>query len=139
MGRCLRRRIREYALFDGPPQHRAAAPLRLLHRRSRGLDPAIEPFRFPPIELPELWRWRPWRKISLWQRELFGLSGDVLVLDLDIIVTGSIDVFFDFSPERTFCVIENWTQPGQRIGKKNTLGVPPSPRRAPGGLRHLAG
>jgi hypothetical protein len=33
-----------------------------------------------------------------------------------LVITGSIDAFFDFEPHSTFCVIENWTQMGSGIG-----------------------
>jgi hypothetical protein len=52
---------------------------------------------------------KPWRKISLWQKNLLNLQGQVLFFDLDVVVTGSIDEFFDFQPRSTFCVIHNWT------------------------------
>jgi hypothetical protein len=81
-----------------------------------GLEPGIEPKPLPPITLPERVRWKPWRKISLWAETLDGLDGDVLFFDVDLIVTGSIDPFFDFAPESSFCVIRNWTQPDKRIG-----------------------
>lgn len=74
---------------------------------------AVHPL--PPINLPEPVRWLPWRKLSMWQAPLADLEGDVLYLDLDVVVTGSLDAFFDFCPGR-FCVAENWTQPGSRIG-----------------------
>jgi hypothetical protein len=48
------------------------------------------------------------------------VSGDVLFLDLDSVIVGSIDSFFDFAPEATFCVIENWTQKGRGIGNTST-------------------
>jgi hypothetical protein len=81
-----------------------------------GLDPEIEAYPLPPITLPERVAWTPWRKISLWAPTLPGLSGNVLFLDLDLVITGSIDAFFDFEPQSTFCVIENWTQMGSGIG-----------------------
>lgn len=81
-----------------------------------GLDPAIEAYPLPPIALPGRVAWTPWRKISLWAPALEGLSGNVLFLDLDLVVTGSLDAFFDFKPDCTFCVIENWTQMGSGIG-----------------------
>jgi hypothetical protein len=37
------------------------------------------------------------------------------------VITGSIDDFFDFAPESTFCVIENWTQLGLRIGNTSVF------------------
>lgn len=86
-----------------------------------GLRPGIEALPLPPIELPEKYRWKPWRKISLWQRDLGGLSGDLLFLDLDVVVTGAIDPFFDYRPEADFCVAENWTQPGEGIGNTSVF------------------
>ena len=81
-----------------------------------GLSPDIESYPLPPIVLPERISRKPWRKISLWAPTLPGLSGDVLFLDLDLVITGSLDEFFDFEPDKTFCVIENWTQMGSGIG-----------------------
>ena len=36
--------------------------------------------------------------------------------DLDVVITGLIDDLFDYEPDATFCVIENWTQRRHRIG-----------------------
>ena len=100
-----------------------ARPLRFIcfTDNAAGLVDDVEALPLPPIELPERWCCKPWRKLSLWQRDLAGLSGDVLFLDLDVVVTGSIDDFFDFKPERTFCVIENWTQRGEGIGNTSVF------------------
>ena len=46
-----------------------------------GLHPEIRPLPLPPIELPASHRWKPWRKIALWQKRLEDLVGDVLFLD----------------------------------------------------------
>lgn len=81
-----------------------------------GLDPEIEGRVLPPIVIPERITHKPWRKVSLWAPTLPGLEGDVLFMDLDLVVTGSLDAFFDYEPEKTFCVIENWTQMGSGIG-----------------------
>jgi hypothetical protein len=69
-----------------------------------------------PLGLPSGVANLPWRKIALWAPELPGVSGDILFLDLDIVITGSLDDFFDYAPGSTFCVIENWTQKGTGIG-----------------------
>jgi hypothetical protein len=81
-----------------------------------GLDSEIVAYPLPNITLPDRVTWTPWRKISLWAPSLEGLSGNVLFLDLDLVITGSLDEFFDFEPNSTFCVIENWTQMGSGIG-----------------------
>jgi hypothetical protein len=88
---------------------------------TNGLRREIETHPLPPIELPPSHEWTPWRKVSLWRRNLSGLSGNVLFLDLDVVVTGSIDPFFDYRPEATFCVVENWTRPGQGIGNTSVF------------------
>lgn len=74
-----------------------------------GLLPEVEYQPLPPIELPEKYRWWPWRKISLWQAGLGGLEGEVLFLDVDLIVTGNMDPFWEFHPGE-MCIAENWTQ-----------------------------
>ena len=86
-----------------------------------GLRPEIEPKPLLPIDLPPSHQWKPWRKIALWGREVGGLEGDVLFLDLDVVVTGSIDAFFDHAPAETYCVIENWTQKGEKIGNTSVF------------------
>jgi len=81
-----------------------------------GYDSGIEARPLPHIDLPERVQWFPWRKIALWQAPLEDITGDVLFFDIDLVITGSIDAFFDHAPEKTFIVAENWTQPGSGIG-----------------------
>lgn len=83
-----------------------------------GLDPRIEVYDCPTVPLPEPHCRRGWRKLSLFaqSRDLFGLQGDWLYLDLDVVVTGSLDDFFSYQPEKSFIVMQNWTQPGKGVG-----------------------
>ncbi len=81
----------------------------------------IEPI--PDINLPENVINLPWRKLAIWKYPLADLEGDVLFLDLDLVVTGNLDVLFDFEPGR-LCVIENWTQLGQKIGNTSAFRFP---------------
>lgn len=87
-----------------------------------GLDPRIEAYPLPYIDLPEWREWAPWRKISLWQKELQGISGEVLYLDLDLVVTGGLDEFFDYKPGH-YCVARNWTSK-ERIGNTSVYRFP---------------
>ena len=80
-----------------------------------GIDNAVRCEAIPDINLPDDLIVTPWRKLVLWQDGLVGLSGDVLFLDLDLVITGNLDELFDYEPGR-FCVIENWTQLNQSIG-----------------------
>jgi hypothetical protein len=85
-----------------------------------GLDPGIEAQPLPPIDLPERVAWSPWRKLSLWQHPLSDLEGEALFLDLDIVVTGSLDDLFTFAPG-AYCVIHNWTQPRRTVGNTSVF------------------
>ena len=51
----------------------------------------------PKISLPETIAYTPWRKMSLWQDPLYDLKGDVLFLDLDLVITGNLDRFLILS------------------------------------------
>jgi hypothetical protein len=77
----------------------------------------------PKISLPNIISLTPWRKLSVWQFPLYDLTGDVLFLDLDLVVTGNLDRFFDYKPGH-YCVIENWTQLGQNIGNTSCFRFP---------------
>lgn len=50
-----------------------------------------------------------WRKVGLFQPGLAGLVGDTLFLDLDIVITGPMDEFFDYQAGK-FCVIQDWLE-----------------------------
>jgi hypothetical protein len=80
------------------------------------LGSEITTYPIPEFGLPQRKRKSTWRKLALWSPHLEGVSGDVLFFDLDVVITGLIDDFFDYAPDATFCVIENWTQRGRRIG-----------------------
>lgn len=100
-------------------QRNTVRPTRLvcLTDDTTGIDEAVSCHPIPDINLPPALINTPWRKLTLWTAPLADLSGDVLFLDLDLVITGSLDEMFDFEPGR-YCVIENWTQKGQ--GKGNT-------------------
>lgn len=88
-----------------------------------GINPAVHCYPIPDIDLPPDLINTPWRKLVLWRDPLADLSGDVLFLDLDLVITGSLDAMFDFEPGR-YCVIENWTQMGQNIGNTSAFRFP---------------
>ncbi len=59
-----------------------------------GLDAGIEALPLPDLGLPPGHKDSRWRKLALFRRDLAGLSGTALFLDLDLVVTGSRDPFF---------------------------------------------
>ena len=77
----------------------------------------------PKIKIPRELSETPWRKLSVWKYPLHGLKGDVLFLDLDLVITNNLDKFFSYKPG-TFCVIENWTQIGKKIGNTSCFRFP---------------
>lgn len=95
-----------------------ARPLRFIcfTDDATGLRREIEARPLPPIELPERFINQGWRKLAVWGEDLLDLEGPVLFLDLDMLVTGCIDDFFDYEPEEDFIVIHNWTSMPKPIG-----------------------
>lgn len=74
----------------------------------------------PEIQLPDRVASTPWRKLSVWRYPLADLEGDVLFLDLDIVITGNLNDLFAFCPGE-YCVIENWTQRGTGVGNTSVF------------------
>lgn len=60
-----------------------------------GLDPRIEAHPLPALDMPPGNRDTRWRKLALFNPDLFGLSGTALFLDLDLVIVGPLGPFFD--------------------------------------------
>ncbi len=86
-----------------------------------GLDPRVETRPMPEFDLPETFRFKGFRRMFLFKETLHDLTGPVLHLDVDLLVTGSIDDLFDYKPDAKYIVAENWTQPGQGIGNMSVF------------------
>jgi hypothetical protein len=69
-------------------------------------DPTGVDYPTKPIEGPYL-GW--WAKLSLFQRAPYGLSGNILYLDLDTIVLKNIDSLVEY--ESDFCILRDFTRP----------------------------
>lgn len=69
-----------------------------------GLDAGIVPL---PLETsPGLTGW--WYKLSLFRPDFHGLSGNLLYLDLDVVITGNIDFLADLPGD--FLIIRDWSR-----------------------------
>lgn len=91
---------------------------------SKGVDPRVVTAPLPAFQnIPDRVSRLGWRKLSLYQQPLLDLSGDVLFVDLDVVITGSIDPFFDFEPGR-YCVAKNWSEPELRVGNTTVYRFP---------------
>ena len=71
-----------------------------------GLDPGISHFPIPEIDLPASASVTGWRKLCLFRRDL-PIAGPSLFLDLDLLIAGQLDPFFEFEPDR-IAIIKNW-------------------------------
>lgn len=83
-----------------------------------GVKDGVETLPCPEIGLLEPFCNQGWRKLNLFSpsEELFGLNGSWLYLDLDVVVTGDLNRFFEYEKESSFVVMQNWTQRGKGIG-----------------------
>ncbi|MEE9273123.1 MAG: hypothetical protein V3U57_07655 [Robiginitomaculum sp.] len=90
---------------------------------ANGIDENVQIEPIPDINLPPDIINTPWRKLTMWKYPLADLSGDVLFLDLDLIITGNLDAMFDYEAGQ-YCVIENWTQLGQNNGNTSAFRFP---------------
>ena len=65
----------------------------------QGLLPEIEALPIPDIGLEaQHFRGGGWPKISVFKPDLYGVTGRVLFIDLDMVVLRDLDAFFDFAP-----------------------------------------
>ena len=88
-----------------------------------GIDEDVITRDIPHVNLPDYKHSPPFRKVTLWQYPLGDLEGDVLYLDLDIVICGDLDHFFDYE-KGEYCVAENWTQIGKNIGNTSCYRFP---------------
>jgi len=72
-------------------------------------EPAPEYFKFC----------QAWRKLSLFDKNIYDIKGQILFLDLDVVIIDNIDCFFNFS--RKLAIIENWSQPNRLIGQASAF------------------
>ncbi len=86
---------------------------------SSGIQPEIEVFPLPPMELPPDWPERGWRKFTLFQNKPGNLEGQILFLDLDVVIADSLDPFFEL-PGR-FLIIRDWNLVGKDIGNSSVF------------------
>ncbi|MBF0622683.1 MAG: hypothetical protein HQL54_12220 [Magnetococcales bacterium] len=89
--------------------------------RPEGVRSEVECKPCPTVSIPEPHCNRGWRKVSLWAETLPEMTGDWLFLDLDVVITGTLDGFFTHAPEKNYLVMQNWTQPGKGIGNTSVF------------------
>ena len=64
------------------------------------------------------------RKVSLWNADLFGLRGVALFVDLDIVITGNLDDLFAYGNPDDVVLARNWIRPLERLGQTSVFRFP---------------
>lgn len=65
-----------------------------------------------------------WPKARLWGPKLGNLSGPVLFLDLDLVIVGSLDAFFEAGGPDDVMIAQNQTTPFERLGQTSLFRFP---------------
>lgn len=73
-----------------------------------GIDPRVEVFPIPKIPNPSNGPERGWTKLVTFSPTLYDLQGATLFLDLDIIITGNMDEFFNYPAD--VAIIAEWNK-----------------------------
>ena len=77
----------------------------------------IEPI--PIIELPDGIPERGWKKLTVLENNLGGLSGQILFLDLDVLIVNNIDSFFSHSGD--FLIAHDKKRPKKMEGTSSVF------------------
>lgn len=74
--------------------------------KPEGIDASVEIQPLPAMDIDPSLPERGWRKLSIFQKDLAGLTGPTLFLDLDVVLLGSLDDFFEVPGN--FRIINDW-------------------------------
>lgn len=64
-----------------------------------------------------------WRKQALWGRDLFGIKGAVLFIDLDSIIVGNIDDYFTLGNPADVIAARNWLKPWKKMAQTSVFRI----------------
>lgn len=87
-----------------------------------GLDPAIQTLPLPELgcRVPERTPGQ-WRKLALWGESLQGLEGVGLFIDLDSVIVGSLDAYFQHGSPDAVILERNWARPLSGLGQTSVF------------------
>lgn len=85
-----------------------------------GIRPEVECFDCPTVPAKPPHDVDGWRKLVLWAPQVADLEGEVLYLDVDVLIVDNIDCFWEHPGD--FCIIKNWTTaPELKIGNSSVF------------------
>ncbi len=90
-----------------------------------GVRSEVECHPLPEInfEIPKTKR-GIWPKSRLWNKQLADLEGPFLFLDLDLVITGNLDSFFDYGNPDDVILAHNPSNPLERLGQTSVYRAP---------------
>lgn len=92
---------------------------------TNGIRPEVECQDLPVIDYPmPVGTTGQWPKSRLWSEKLGNVTGNVLFLDLDVVIVGNIDVFFDYKPNHPVVLTRNMTNPLEKLGQTSLFRFP---------------
>lgn len=93
--------------------------------RAEGIRPEVRCEPLPPldVEMPTGTK-GIWPKARLWGARLGDLTGPVLFLDLDLVVVGSLDPFFEVGGEDEVILARNQSTPFEKLGQTSCFRFP---------------
>jgi hypothetical protein len=83
---------------------------------SSGLLPGVEIRPLPDLGLPPGPE-RGWLKLATFNETLADLKGATLFLDVDVVIVGDLDVFFE--PPGPFYIMRDFKRPGSKVGNSS--------------------
>ncbi|MFG6457944.1 glycosyl transferase [Roseateles sp. BYS96W] len=87
-----------------------------------GIRAEVECFDLPELGVPHPERTAgKWRKQVLWGETVPGLEGVALFIDLDSVIVGSLDPYFEFGNEDDVICARNWARPLARLGQTSVF------------------
>jgi hypothetical protein len=84
---------------------------------AQGISPEVTCLPIPALELPSGIPERGWTKLVTFSQDLYGLQGTALFLDVDVVITGSLDVFFEWPGD--FVIIHDYKRPWRITGNSS--------------------
>ena len=86
-----------------------------------GIRSEVQCLPIPPLDLPAGIPERGWNKLATFTADLHGLRGTALFLDVDVVITGSLDDFFTQPGE--FLIIHDYKRPWRITGNSSVAGI----------------
>jgi hypothetical protein len=90
-----------------------------------GIRPEVTCLALPELGVPHPERTHgKWKKVVLWGRELCGLQGVALFIDLDSVIVGNLDPYFTHGSPDDVILARNWARPFARLGQTSVFRFP---------------